>query len=427
MSAIYNIYNKKNYFIRLFFIALAMAIILSVSGMAAAAGRTYLSRKTFSLKTGKTAVLKLKNNKKKTSWKIVSGKKRIKITVLAKNRIKVKGISSGNAVVQVKAGKNKYRCKITVKASNDGKRAASPSPSPNISPSPSPVSIPGPSLSGLIGKSVDSLKQEMGAPVRIDSAPQEFDSYIYNPNGDYSAYMIVGVKDNAVVYCFTISKGFTYGSYIKEGDSKSTLISNGWKADGSFCGLTHQYKLESKSETAYAYYDRLGSGQVYGIMIFSNNFYSPYAFFYDGSNEYTSDMISDTAVEMRELTNAFRVYNGLAPLKENSNGDTAARLHSQDMADNKYIDHTGKDGRAPADRLRDAGVSFSIAGENIAHGCADAVHLVNAWINSRAHRDNIMNKNYEYIGCGTGYKPSSVFDPDYTVNGNFYGTQVFWK
>lgn len=440
MPAIYN--NKRNFFNRLFSMVLAVAIILSAPGIAAAASRTALSSTKLTLKTGQTAVLKLKNNKKTTSWKIVSGKKYIKITVVSKNRIKVKGISSGNAVVRVDAGKNKYRCKITVEASNNLTSSTSPSPSPgnstppggavasaspNASASPSPqqtsapVQTPGAdaltltvgSHSVFIGENASSLQQKLGTPVRIDAAPQGFESYIYNPGGNYSAYMIVGVKNNAVVSCFTISKGFSFGS-IKEGDSTSVLESGGWKKDSRFNG----YQITLGGGTAIAYYDMHGSGQVYGIQIFSSG-YNINQFVYAGSNDYTPAIISDTETQVKELTNAFRVYNGLPALKESASGDTAARLHSQDMADNNYFNHYSQDGRSFSDRLKNAGISYSTAGENIIAGHGDAASMINGWIASSGHRSNILNSSYEYLGCGAGYNVSSTY--------GLYGTQNFWK
>lgn len=435
------IYNKRKVFSGLFSMVLAMAVILSAPGMADAASPTALNSRNLSLSVGKTAVLKLKNNKKTTSWKIVSGKKYIKITVLSKNRIKIKGIASGTAVVRVTAGKNKYRCRIAVKASGNPSDSPSPSPgttvptespkassspNPSISPSPgdssAPAQTPGAdaltltagSHSLFIGESTASLQQKLGAPLRIDAAPQGFDSYIYNPGGNYNAYMIVGVKNNAIVSCFTISKGFSLGSHVKEGDSTGALESGGWKEDSRSGG----YQISLKGGTAIAYYDKHGSGQVYGIQLFSGD-YNINQFVYAGSNDYTPAMISDTEKQVRELTNAFRVYNGLSTLKSSTSGDNAARLHSQDMADQNYFSHDSLDGRSAFDRLKNVGISYSAAGENIIAGRGDAASMINGWIASSGHRSNILNGSYEYIGCGTGYNVGSTF--------GLYGTQDFWK
>lgn len=91
-----------------------------------------------------------------------------------------------------------------------------------------------------------------------------------------------------------------------------------------------------------------------------------------------------------------------------------ARLHSQDMCDQGYFSHTGLDGRSPFDRMRDEGVSYRTAGENIAAGqrTPDAVHT--AWMNSAGHRRNILNGAYGRIGVGY-----------VSCGGRPYWTQVF--
>ena len=104
-----------------------IAVILSLSVItgsmplsqitsASAAGKTALSASKMTLAVGGEKVLKLKNNKKKTIWRITAGKKYIRLKNKAKNSVKIAGIKAGTAKVQVKAGKAKYACKLIVKA-----------------------------------------------------------------------------------------------------------------------------------------------------------------------------------------------------------------------------------------------------------------------------------------------------------------------
>ncbi|KFZ32490.1 hypothetical protein JS44_04615 [Anoxybacillus flavithermus] len=62
--------------------------------------------------------------------------------------------------------------------------------------------------------------------------------------------------------------------------------------------------------------------------------------------------------------------------------------------------------------MRDFGVSYRTAGENIAKGQRTPQEVVNAWMNSAGHRANILNRNFTHIGVG--------FDG----NGNYW-TQMF--
>jgi len=107
-----------------------------------------------------------------------------------------------------------------------------------------------------------------------------------------------------------------------------------------------------------------------------------------------------TEQEQLEYTNGARADAGLGPLECDELMTTVARAHAQDMCDRDYFSHTSQDGRSPFDRMRDAGVSYRTAGENIAWGqqTPSAVHT--SWMNSSGHRRNILGSGYGRIGIG---------------------------
>ena len=78
----------------------------------------------------------------------------------------------------------------------------------------------------------------------------------------------------------------------------------------------------------------------------------------------------------------------------------AARVHSKDMVDRNFFDHTNPDGEDPFDRMARAGYSFSTAGENIASGSQSAQDTMTLWMGSAGHCANIMNPNFTEIGVG---------------------------
>ncbi|GGK28277.1 hypothetical protein GCM10010124_21150 [Pilimelia terevasa] len=104
--------------------------------------------------------------------------------------------------------------------------------------------------------------------------------------------------------------------------------------------------------------------------------------------------------EVTRLVNAERARAGCAAVVHQAQLHTAARLHSQDMADNGYFDHTSKDGRKPWDRARAAGYPSQFVGENIAMGQRDAQAVTDAWMNSAGHRANILNCQYRSTAVG---------------------------
>ena len=84
---------------------------------------------------------------------------------------------------------------------------------------------------------------------------------------------------------------------------------------------------------------------------------------------------------------------------------TAARRHSADMAEHDYFSHTGRDGSSFVDRLADAGYPRRhAAGENIAYGYPTAESVVDAWMASTGHRNNILNCDALSTGVGLAYQ-----------------------
>lgn len=119
--------------------------------------------------------------------------------------------------------------------------------------------------------------------------------------------------------------------------------------------------------------------------------------------------------EVFELVNKERASNGLHTLTWADDIAAVARAHSQDMIDRKFFSHTNPDGNSPFDRLRNAGISYTAAAENIAYGQQTPQAVMNAWMNSSGHRANILNSRVKEIGVGA-VKAS---------NGTIYWTQVF--
>lgn len=99
-----------------------------------------------------------------------------------------------------------------------------------------------------------------------------------------------------------------------------------------------------------------------------------------------------------DLVNAERAKEGLAPLTVNTKVQAAAQVRA--MESEKLFSHTRPDGSSFATALKEQGVSYRRAGENIAWGQRTPQQVVNAWMNSAGHRANIMNPNFTTIGVG---------------------------
>lgn len=116
--------------------------------------------------------------------------------------------------------------------------------------------------------------------------------------------------------------------------------------------------------------------------------------------------------EVIRLVNEVRAEHGLQALTANWELSRVARYKSQDMADNRYFSHTSPTYGSPFQMIKNFGLSYRTAGENIAYGQRTPQAVVSAWMNSSGHRANILNSSYTQIGVG------------YVANGHYW-TQMF--
>jgi uncharacterized protein YkwD len=116
------------------------------------------------------------------------------------------------------------------------------------------------------------------------------------------------------------------------------------------------------------------------------------------------------------LLNQERTSRGIPALVNNNQLHNAAIRHSQDMACNNFVSHTGSDNSDPGDRITAAGYDYSTWGENVAAGYTSPSSVVDAWMDSTGHRANILNPNFTEIGIGYVYSSASDYDHYWTTD-----------
>lgn len=114
-----------------------------------------------------------------------------------------------------------------------------------------------------------------------------------------------------------------------------------------------------------------------------------------GSNETELERM---AREVLYLTNQEREKNGLNPLVWDNSLAAAAAAHCSDMIERGFFHHNNPDGKTPFDRLKEANIDYWLAGENIAAGQQSPEDAVKDWMNSRTHRQNILNPSFKSLG-----------------------------
>lgn len=201
---------------------------------------------------GKTVKIKLKNNKKKVTWKVAKGKKLIEITQKSKSYAKIRGIKTGTAKVQAVVGKKKYTCTVTVSAAKNKPIATS---RPKATKRPMPIKPTQPKADLTI-----SSERELN----------EFAQKV-NSGNDYSGKLIQLTKD--IQYDGVTANNFTPIAY----DSYKEF-------QGIFDGCGHMISgidvTDTKGDYMVALFGYIGSGGTVKNLYVSNS-----SFIFGGESE----------------------------------------------------------------------------------------------------------------------------------------------
>ncbi len=282
----------------------------------------------------------------------------------------------------------------------------------------------------LIGQNVAVLEKELGKPQRIDDTLYDYQWYIYN--NDYSRYVQVGVEDDRVVTVFAIGDNVNVTPFeIKQPVEEifnTQYIDTNLNID--FNGNSYRFEL---NDTDLNLRPIVQLGDVY-VQLYIDRFtgylsavrfldaetvikQQPYELVYRGnlilpavpSEEKLTSVEFGTEQEIFDLTNVLRLRNNVDPLVWDEAISEVAYEHSKDMAENNDFSHNSKKFGSLQDRLKNAKVVYQTAGENIAANYTDGPAVVEGWLNSKGHREALLNKDYTHLGVG-------VFQKYYTQN-----------
>ncbi|HJR06451.1 MAG TPA: CAP domain-containing protein [Pyrinomonadaceae bacterium] len=135
----------------------------------------------------------------------------------------------------------------------------------------------------------------------------------------------------------------------------------------------------------------------------------------------TTTRLAPTSVEQRafELINAQRRARGESALVWDAELTRMARMHSENMAERNFFDHTNPQGQNMTMRASANGVTgWSAIAENIAYNSGyddPAAFAVERWLVSAKHRENILRRNFTHSGIGVAR----------SADGRVFFTQVF--
>jgi uncharacterized protein YkwD len=289
---------------------------------------------------------------------------------------------------------------------------------------------PNEGLALLIGQDLTNVQKQWGSPVRIDESLYGFQWYIYNE--DYGRYLQIGVENNRVVTVYAIGENlnvapFEIGQPVEEIFNTQFIDTN---INLDWQGGTYRFEL---SDTDLNLRPLVQLGDLY-VQLYIDKFTGtlssvrflnaetlikqrPYELVYRGelvkdpelTDEAWKMIEQGTEQQIFDITNVLRVRNQLKPLKWDEITSEVAYGHSKDMYENNDYSHISKKFGDLANRLQAAKVAYDDAGENIAANYTDGPAVVEGWLNSKSHREALLNKNYSHLGVG-------VFRKYYTQN-----------
>ncbi|SFM09129.1 Cysteine-rich secretory protein family protein [Paenibacillus sp. 1_12] len=222
-----------------------------------------------------------------------------------------------------------------------------------------------------IGDTLEATLSKLGQPARKDASEYGFTWYVYNQ--DYSSYAQIGISDNKVVALYSLSTNWSNNKGIKDGSAKSEVIKQyGNPLESIKKGDTRFTIIYGKDESGtyeidgvYVtfFYDKFQNNVVTGVQAVAKPNELALEAFYPKESP---ALITAYEREAFDLANAHRTKLGKSILVWNDTIAGTARKHSRDMAARNYYSHITPEGKSFSDRIKDDGLKFRTASENLA-------------------------------------------------------------
>ena len=294
----------------------------------------------------------------------------------------------------------------------------------------SQLEIPQESWLHLLGKTSKELTDSLGEPERIDPTFYGYDWWIYKKSSHQ--YVQFGMANSKVVTIYATGSDvpilpFKIGQSITDIYHLTTIEANiGIDYDDS----SYMFELSEDDMNTRPLimigdnYMQLNIDKFTGTlssirMLDAETLIKqrPYEMVYRGEllELNSPPLINEEEVEKAseqqifDITNIFRVRHDLLPLEWDAETAVVAFAHSKDMYEADNFSHTSEKYGELSDRLDAAEIFYQTAGENIAANYIDAPAVVEGWLNSKGHRESLLNEKFTHLGVG-------VYKKHYTQN-----------
>lgn len=292
------------------------------------------------------------------------------------------------------------------------------------------LEIPQESLINMLGKSSKELINILGEPERKDPTFYGYDWWIYKMN--LQTYVQVGVDKEKVVTIYATGSNvqippFKIGQSIADIYHLTTIEANigldyedsSYMFELSEDDMNTRPLIKLGDAFVQLYIDKF-TGTLSSIRMLNAETLikqRPYEMVYRGellevnppANVIDEEVEKGNERQIFDITNIFRDRYELEPLEWDEQTGEVAFAHSKDMFETNDFSHTSKKYGELSDRLDAANIYYQTAGENIAANYLDAPAVVEGWLNSKGHRESLLNEQFTHLGVG-------VYKKYYTQN-----------
>lgn len=115
----------------------------------------------------------------------------------------------------------------------------------------------------------------------------------------------------------------------------------------------------------------------------------------------STEKVSSFVQKVLDLTNQERTKRGLRPLALQTELANSASWHAKDLSKRDTLSHSDHLGRSAAERAEAFGYgSWTRIGENVAAGQQSPEQVLQSWLASPLHRQNILDPQFTDVGIG---------------------------
>jgi uncharacterized protein YkwD len=281
--------------------------------------------------------------------------------------------------------------------------------------------LPEAGILSLMDKSSEEITALFGEPDRIDPSAYDYDWWIYQQEDNQ--YIQIGILNHKVVTVYGIGNGvnvspFKIGQPIQEVFKIAPVSSNlslnfdenSYRFEFSEEDMNTRPTVKVGDVFVQLYIDKF-DGVLSSIRALDSETFikqRSYEVTYRGelikakkiTNEKWDRIEDGVEKQILSITNIIRTRHNINPVTWDEETSQVAFLHSEDMRLNNYFSHESPNGETLVERLAEFDVKYKMAGENIAAQYVDGIAATEGWLNSKGHRETLLNGEFTHLGVG---------------------------